>query len=262
MSQLTQLTKLSILIIVITLSGCSSQHKRSNNNYFHQQESFNIALISLHKISILGLIDTTQSLSAKEKQKYTEFIFNAFAERVDAENLIATEDFAEQIGIANYQNLVHAAKQNNISDVSSIMHNSNDANRYVLISYLTNKTDYGNQGTWQNCSTYGYAVGLTLKIVDSETNTLVWDSHLDKQNKVNACADDNDFELYPQRQHDDDEDNDINEAKTFLAIAFITLAINAIVDNGNNANLATNDFSAIFAQTVNSLAQRLPSFYH
>ena len=260
MLQLTQHTKLCLLIITLALSACSSRYDKSlGNNYFHQQESFNIALISLHKISILGLIDTTQSLTPKEKQKYTELIFNAFAHHVDAENLIATENFAKKIGITNYQNLVHAAKQNNITDISAIMDQASEANRYVLISYLTNKTDYGNQGAWQDCSTYGYAVGLTLKIVDKQTNTLVWDGHLDKHNKVNACDNDDDFSLHPRHKNDDD---DVNEAKAFLAIALITLAVTAIVDENNSANLAANDFSAVFSQTVNDLAQKLPSFYH
>jgi len=258
MPRFTLLVKFSLLILIITTSGCSSHANKNSNNYFHQQESFNIARISLHKINILGIIDKTQLLSAKEKQQYTELIFNRFADRVDAENLVSTEDFAKQISIINYQRLVHAAKQNNISHISEIMSNVKKPNRYVLISYLTNKTDYGSQAAWQNCSAYGYAVGLTMKIVDSQTNTLVWDGHIDKQNKVNTCENDDDF--FNHSQQNNKNNNDEDEAKSLLAVALISWAINAMVENDNN--LASNDFKAIFTQTVDELAKHLPSFYH
>jgi len=258
--QLLTISKLSVVALIIVITGCSSQYKKaSNNDYFHQQDSFNIALISLHKISIVGLIDRTQTLTPKEKQKYSQYIFNAFANQVDSENLIATKSFAQQIGIANYQNLVHAAKENNIDKISELANKIPDANRYILLSYLTSKTDYGSQQAWQNCNHYGYSAGLTMKIIDTQTNSFVWDGHVDKNSRVNVC-DDNDDDIFSL--NNDDRDNDKNEAKSFLALAFIGLVLDAISEERAQKSFASNDFDTVFKQSLNSLSKRLPSFYH
>ncbi len=257
--QLLTLTKLSVIALIIVITGCSSQYKKAaNNDYIHQQDSFNIALISLHKISIVGLIDRTQTLTPKEKQKYSQYIFNAFAKQVDSENLIATKSFAQQIGIANYQNLVRAAKENNIDKISELANTIPDANRYILFSYLTSKTDYGSQQAWQSCNHYGYSAGLTMKIVDTQTNSFVWDGHVDKNNRVNVCDDNDDV----FSSNNDNRDNDKDDAKSFLALAFIGLLLDAISEERAQKGFANSDFDSVFKQSLNSLSNQLPSFYH
>jgi len=252
-----------IFIIVILLAACSSTNKINDNfDYFHQQENFNIATISLHKINILGLIDDTKNLSPKEKKQLTDQVFRAFSERVNAENLITTEDFAEQIGVAQYQQLFIAAKENRIETMSQLMAKNTNKNRYLLTTHLTQNIDHSEKNLLNNflssCNYYGRSIGLTMSILDTQNSQIVWSGHLDKNNKNTQCDDnDNDWQNHADR-------NNKVDGKGLLAGILVGLFITAIIEDNTAAKeaLSANELTPMFKQAVNDFAARLPSFYN
>ncbi len=262
--------KLLIVSFAVLLSACASFNPPNKTfSYFHQQEQFNIALISLHKISILGLIDQTKSLTAQKKQQLTNYVFNAFADRVDAENLTSSEDLALQIGRLEYKKLRQAAKQNNSLELSKIMASNSQMSRYLLTIQLTENSDLGNNNTQpsvdffnsNNCSRYGRAIGLTMTIIDSKTNSEVWGGHINKANQTSYCDDDHNWDGH---DNSDINDSDSHDLKSALAALLVVFAISAMVDSQSDrsTNLSSTELMPTFQQAVNDFAIKLPSFYH
>jgi len=248
--------------LILLLSACSSINKPKDNfDYFNQQESFNIATISLHKINILGLIDDTKNISPKEKKQLTDQVFNAFAERVDAENLVKTENFAEQLGITHYQQLFIAAKENRIETMSQIMAKNSVINRYLLTMHLTQNIDHSDKNLvtdfLSNCHYYGRSIGLTMSILDTQNSQIVWSGHLDKNNKNTQCDDDDDWQNHTYR-------NNSVDGKELITGILVGLIFTAIIEDSNTAKetLTANELSPMFKQAVNDFAARLPSFYN
>lgn len=254
---------LASLSLIFLLSACSSINKPNKIfSYFHQQDDFNIALISLHNIAILGIIDDTLTLKPNEKQKLTEQIFNAFADRVDAENLIDTRTLAEQIGVSKYQQLQHAAKKNQLELMSQLMTSSTDTSRYLLTVRLTENTDHASTNFFDDCTRYGRLVGLTMIILDTQTNQLVWDGHASRNNKNTYCDDDS-WNTHDNRDNNRNNDHN-NKATELLALIFVGLIVSSIIDERQSAkdSLNKNDLTTAFAQVVNDFTNRLPSFYN
>jgi len=251
-----------IISLILFLSACSAINKSNDKfDYFHQQDNFNIASISLHKITILGLIDDTHNLLPREKEQLTNQIFNAFADRVDAENLVSTENLAEQLGVAAYKQLFLAAKENRIESMSQIMTTNIAKNRYVLTTHLTQNTDHSDKNLLNDflssCHYYGRSIGLTMSILDTQNSQLVWSGHLEKNNKNTQCEDDDDWQNNNEHESKDD-------AKGLLAGMIIGLMLTAIIEDSNSVKetLTANELSPMFKQAVNDFAKRLPSFYH
>jgi len=256
-----------IISIVILLSACSNTNNFEDNfDYFHQQEDFNIATISLHKIAILGLIDDTKNLLPKERQQLTVQVFNSFADRVDAENLITTEDFAEQLGLIQYQQLFLAAKENHIEAMSQIMTENSVQNRYVLTTHLTQNFDHSEKNLVNDfltsCRYYGRSIGLTMSILDIQNSHVVWSGHLDKNNKNTQCDDDDDDDDENWQNRNNHEKKE--DAKGLLAGIIVGLLLTSIIEDSNavKESLTANELSPMFKQAVNDFAKRLPSFYN
>jgi hypothetical protein len=254
---------LAIITSVLLVGGCSSLGAaKPEFSYFHQQDSFNIAGISLHKISILGLIDDSGTLTPKQKEQMSQIIYTSFARQVDFDSLVNTESFAESLGIEQYQLLKQAAEQNQSEQISQIMQRDQQLSRYLLISRLTDSSNYNEQQTlvhrYQDCTRYGHSLGLTMTIIDTQTNIEVWAGHLNKSSKVNYCDDDDDYSI------SSDDDDRHASGKQVLAGIFIWLLLDAIVDSSHDSSdkLASNDFNSLFNQAVEQFAQRLPSFFH
>ena len=237
-------------IVALTLLGCSSL-KKHDFTYFSQQADFNIAQIILDKISIIGVIDDSHSLSAQQQQQLTQNIFYTFAQQVDEENLINTEQLARQIGISNYQRLKQFALTENIEQLAEIANQLNTT-RYLLIIRLTNNTDHGEQqkinGFLDDCSYYGRSVGLTMKIIDRKNAAEIWGGHLNKSSKTNSCT-------------NNLTNNNTENQREALAWLVTLLVVSAIADN-DSSNNNTGGFDPIFNEVINEFAQKLPSFYH
>ena len=245
------------LLLVLTLSGCATPFANSTNqDHFFQQADFNIARISLHKISILGLIDQTVTLKPKEKEQLTQNIFDAFAEQVDSENLISTNALVKQIGVSNYQQLNYAAKENNFIKMSEIMNNA-QANRYLLTVYLTSNVDHGDKTyILDSCRYYGHSISLKMAILDTQTNDLAWYGNVDKSNKQQYCDNDT-FD----HEYSNDRDDATKELLGLLVVGLLVSAVHDIITDNKSAS-KNGRLSQVFDLAIDDFAQHLPSFYH
>jgi uncharacterized protein YciU (UPF0263 family) len=266
---MTWLNKFFILTICLIISACSSLNGSNNKfDYFYQQDSFNIAAISLHNISILGIIDDTNTLASNEKQQLTQYVYSTFADKVDAENLIDSAYFAQQIGQEQYRQLSAAAKQNQLDKMNKLMISKPTLSRYLLTIRLTKNIDHSsNNDFFSQCSSYGRTIGLTMAIIDNQTSSMVWNGHINKSTKNSHCNDD----YWLDNDHGDRHNNTIydNEQheKNVISDIFITLlatiVVGAITEDNSTIDdvFAANELLPNFKQAVNAFAKRLPSFY-
>ncbi len=244
---------LFIYLYTLLLLGCAS-FPNDDFTYFSQKADFNIAQISVDKISIIGILDDTKTLSSKQKQQVTQQVFTAFANRVDAENLIDTEQLALQIGTNYYHQLKQLANNENFSQFAQLA-SQLKTTRYLLIIRLTNNTDHGAQqqlnGFLDDCGYYGRSIGLTMRIIDRTNGAEIWGGHLNKSNKTNSC----------QNETVWGNNNNTNNEKESLAWLATLLIVSAITnDDENNSDIG--DLDPLFSEVINKFAQRLPSFYH
>jgi|GEM_PF-1940390 len=258
--------KLLALMLVITCSACSSLGKSKDKfSYFHHQEDFNIATLGLHKVGILGLIDDTGTLSGKEKEQLTHEVYRIFAKRVDGENLVDTQELANHLGIDSYQQTAQAAKQGTNQEIANAFNGGeSQPSRYLLVMRLTDSRDLGADIDRQrdilfsarHCNDYGWALGLTMSIIDTTDGNQVWGGHINKDNKSRHCEDDHHY-------FDVDDDSDKDDAKSALAALAVIFVVSAIVDdvNDDKASLTRNDFKPLFTEVVHDFAQVLPSIY-
>lgn len=256
---------LSAIVLVMILSACSSMNKPYHKfTYFHADEQFNIASLGLYKVGVIALIDDTKTLDGETKRTLTNDVYRIFAKRVDGENLIDTEELATHLGIEKYQRIQQAAKKNLLSQVSEL-YNQADTQpaRYLLLVRLTDSRDLGKDVHHSNdvffasndCANYGWALGLTMTIIDTSTSREVWGGHLNKDNKSQYCEDDDDF-------YDDDSSDKAN-GESLLAALAIMLVVSAIVDEANDdeASLTKIGLKPLFTEAVSDFAHELPSIY-
>ena len=248
--------QLLLLLCALSLLGCASV-PQNEFTYFSQKADFNIAQISVDKISIIGIIDDSKTLSNKQKQQVTQQVFNAFANRVDADNLIDTERLALQIGVNNYHQLKQLASNENFNQFAQLASQLNTT-RYLLIIRLTNNTDHGAQqqlnGFLDDCNYYGRSIGLTMRIIDRTNGAEIWGGHLNKSNKTNSCHND----ISWGNSNSNSNNNNEKESLAWLAALLVVSAITS--DDASNNTLGGLD--PLFNETINKFAQKLPSFYH
>ena len=260
------------LILGLILTACSSMSTpREKFTFFHHQADFDIAKISHYNIAIVGLIDDTQTLTPIEKEQFTYAVYQAFVNEVEDDNLFQTEELVANIGIKNYQTLYAAAKINdtaNIAQVMSIPQASKANSRYLLILRLTELRDLHKEGGFDNnfffssnsCGASGWALGLTMTIIDTQTESEVWGGHLNKKDKQEYCQDDDDY--FYDNSHHARESGDKN---SFLIGLFVLLAVAVIADeisdNDHEEGAMNNDKLSLFKNAVNDFRKELPTFY-
>ncbi|NQY65048.1 MAG: hypothetical protein HRT38_15225 [Alteromonadaceae bacterium] len=265
-----------ILFILIgyVLSACSTiNHPQEDFSYFHHTASFDIAKVSHYNIAILGIIDETNSLTATEKEQFTYSVYQSFVTEVEEDNLITTEELVADISIEKYQQIVAAAKVNDINQISQVMTGAdNQTSRYLLVVKLTDSRDlykgsYSDDSFFStnSCSTSGWAVGVTMTIIDTRTATEVWGGHLDKQDKQQYCNDDGEF-INDRKHHRRNHHND----KELLAALLIVYAVIIIAEEMTkeqeneeeaSSTLTNNTQLSIFKETVQDFSEQLPSFF-
>ena len=253
-----------MILLTMLCSACSSfQDSKRKFSHFHHQEQFNIAALGLYRVAVVGLIDETNKLSPNEKQQLSEHIYSIFGKRVGLEHLIPTEEFAQQIGVNNYQQIYQLAKQQDSQNIiNSYQHLPDQPARYILVSRLTHSRDlfkddyaYHDWNFSNRCNTNGWAIGLTMTIIDTADGTEVWGGHLNKDNKSKHCEDDNNDFFY-----DDDKKSDKEDALAALAIILVASAIADSIEQ-NNAPGPQRQMTPIFRAAVKDFAKELPSIY-
>lgn len=260
-------TKLIALMLVVLCSACSSiGNSQKKFSHFHHAEQFNIASLGLYKVGIVALIDDTNSLTANERQQLTHEVFRTFGKEVEAENLVQTEELATHMGVENYQRLVQYAKA---QDIQSLIQTYNQSDyppsRYLLIMRLTDSRDLDKDNTLANdvffntnrCNTYGWALGLSMSIIDTVDATEVWGGHLNKDNKSQHCDDDNDFFDI------DDDRSDKKNAESALAALALILVVSAIAEemNQDDTVVVRRGLTPLFKDAVKDFAKELPNIY-
>lgn len=259
----TSPTIIAVLLCMLCSACASFQDSKKKFSHFHHQEQFNIAALGLYRVGIVGIIDDTKKLSAKEKQQLSENIYAIFGKRVGLENLIPTEELAQQVGVNNYQQIFQLAKQQDTQNIiNSYQHMDAQPARYLLVSRLTRnqdlyKDDYAHTTfSFDNrCNTHGWAIGLTMTIIDTADGTEVWGGHLNKDNKSKHCEDDNDDFFY-----DDDKRSDKNDVLAGLAILLVASAIADTIDQ-NQDDGPKHQMTPMFREAVKDFAKELPSIY-
>jgi len=263
----------SFLIIAFALSACSSIGKEQNKfTYFHQQDDFDIAKISHYNIGIVGIIDDTNTLTPVEKEQFTYAAYQSFVNEVEDDNLFTTEDLVADIGIKNYQKVYSAAKVNDTASISQLISGlavENSTSRYLLIMRLTEVRDLYKEGYYDqnsffsnsSCNSSGWALGLTMTIIDTQNGTEVWGGHLNKKDKQEYCNDNDDYDdIHHGRHHRiDKHDKDSFWAGLLVLLAVAVIAEELSDDEPKEAN--SNEKLSLFRATVNEFSQELPSFY-
>ena len=264
-----QVNLILFILIGYVLSACSTLNNPQDKfRYFYHAASFDIAKVSHYNIALLGIIDETNSLTATEKEQFTHSVYQSFVNEVEDDNLITTEDLVADISIGNYKQLVAAAKVNDISHMSQLMTEANtQTSRYLLIVRLTDSRDLNKDSYFEDnsffssnsCSTSGWAVGLTMTIIDTQTATEVWAGHLDKKDKQQHCNDNNDdYYDHDKRGHNDD--------KALLATLLVMFAVILIAEEINAKEESSitsvgNAQLSVFKEAVHDFSEQLPSFY-